>query len=357
MSGRSSPAHTRAAVRRQRDETRIHPLPGHREHRQPADEPRPFVCGTSAVTDMPHTNAPNRSSADELRHRRTRDRRRSAQRPGTVGRAAARHRDPARGRLATAAARAHPARHRRRATTRRGPSPARTTRAPRPGQPRRARHWPRHRETGIRPRRHPRRRRPAPPARRPSTVAVPEPRRTDARDAAGSRAHGLHFTCVWVEGRVLDEDTEPEQQLDGTPSAPPFAPLPPHLLHEARRTARIAEGRPLRTLGLHARATPLPNHPCPYCADELILHTVLEEAPTARARGQARPARMEVGRSVGSGCRPRFRGAARNRAARSMTTSAPGMVRGRPDCSSMVRGYARDPSGTGGSRYLHIGHI
>ncbi|WP_283959153.1 hypothetical protein [Streptomyces sp. 35G-GA-8] len=42
---------------------------------------------------------------------------------------------------------------------------------------------------------------------------------------------------------MLDEDTEPEQHLDGALAAPPLAPLPPHLLHEARRTARIAEGR------------------------------------------------------------------------------------------------------------------
>ncbi|WP_075662792.1 hypothetical protein, partial [Streptomyces acidiscabies] len=69
------------------------------------------------------------------------------------------------------------------------------------------------------------------------------PGAADARRAAGSRTHGLHFASVWIEGRVLDEDTEPEQHLDGTPTAPPFDPLPPHLLHEARRTARVAEGR------------------------------------------------------------------------------------------------------------------
>ncbi|MEU3613138.1 hypothetical protein ABZ725_12635 [Streptomyces sp. NPDC006872] len=106
------------------------------------------------------------------------------------------------------------------------------------------------------------------------------PGAADARRAAGSRAHGLHFASVWIEGRVLDEDTEPEQQLDGSPTAPPFEPLPPHLLHEARRTARIAEGRLLRTLGLDQRTTPLPDHPCPYCAGELTLHTEPEQAPT-----------------------------------------------------------------------------
>ncbi|TGB14408.1 hypothetical protein [Streptomyces sp. MZ04] len=106
------------------------------------------------------------------------------------------------------------------------------------------------------------------------------PGAADARGAAGSRAHGLHFACVWVEGRVLDEDTEPEQQLDGPLAAPPFAPLPPHLLYEARRTACIAEGRLLRALGLDQRTTPVPDRPCPWCAGELILHTGPEQAPT-----------------------------------------------------------------------------
>jgi len=109
-----------------------------------------------------------------------------------------------------------------------------------------------------------------------------EPRRWNYRSPTnpGSRAHGLHFACVWVEGRVLDEDTEAEQQFDDTLAAPLFAPLPPHLLHETRRTARIAEGRLLRALGLDQRTTPLPDHPCPYCAGELTLHTGPEQAPT-----------------------------------------------------------------------------
>ncbi|WP_405948864.1 Lar family restriction alleviation protein [Streptomyces prunicolor] len=106
-----------------------------------------------------------------------------------------------------------------------------------------------------------------------------QPGAADARHAAGSRAHGLHFASVWIEGRVLDEDTAPEQQLDGTPTAPPFEPLPPHLLHEARRTVRVAEGRLLRTLGLDQRTMPVPDRPCPWCGGELTLHTDPDEAP------------------------------------------------------------------------------
>jgi hypothetical protein len=107
-----------------------------------------------------------------------------------------------------------------------------------------------------------------------------QPGAADVRRAAGSRAHGLHFASVWIEGRVLDEDTAPERRLDGTPTGPPFEPLPPHLLHEARRTARVAEGRLLRTLGLDERHTPVPDRPCPWCAGELTLHTGPAEPPT-----------------------------------------------------------------------------
>ncbi|MEU3710506.1 hypothetical protein [Streptomyces catenulae] len=101
-----------------------------------------------------------------------------------------------------------------------------------------------------------------------------DPRRWTFRSltSPGSRAHGPHWASVWIEGRVLDEDTGPEQQLDGTLAPPPFAPLPPHLLHEARRTARTVEGRLLRALGEEPRRTPIPSRVCPWCGSELTLH-------------------------------------------------------------------------------------
>ncbi|WP_329148253.1 hypothetical protein OIU91_19750 [Streptomyces sp. NBC_01456] len=95
----------------------------------------------------------------------------------------------------------------------------------------------------------------------------------------GSRAHGLHWAAVWVEGRLLNEDTEPEQQLDGTLTAAPFLPLPEYLLYETHRVARAVEARVLRLLGLDARTMPVPERPCPWCAGELLLHTDPEQPP------------------------------------------------------------------------------
>ncbi|MEU2179702.1 hypothetical protein [Streptomyces thermolilacinus] len=113
----------------------------------------------------------------------------------------------------------------------------------------------------------------------------------------GSRAHGLHFACVWVEGRALDEDTEPELDEHGALVAAPFGTLPEYLLHEARRTARSIEGRLLRALGLDERHTPLPDRPCPWCAGELTLHTGPEQAPTVTcSTGAECPAPVDVDR-------------------------------------------------------------
>ncbi|MBI0374745.1 hypothetical protein JBE27_00245 [Streptomyces albiflaviniger] len=96
----------------------------------------------------------------------------------------------------------------------------------------------------------------------------------------GSRAHGLHWAALYIEGRVLGEDTEPELLDDGTLTAAPFVPLPGHLLYEARRTARGCAGRLLRALGLDARAVPVPDRACPWCGGELVLRTGPEQAPT-----------------------------------------------------------------------------
>ncbi|MEU2393987.1 hypothetical protein [Streptomyces sp. NPDC007369] len=122
-----------------------------------------------------------------------------------------------------------------------------------------------------------------------------DPGAPNARAAAGSRAHGLHFAAVWIEGRVLDEDTEPELDEQGELVAAPFTTLPEHLLHEARNGARVCEGRLLRALRLDQRTTPLPDRPCPWCAGELTLHTGPDRAPAVTcSTGPACTAPVEV---------------------------------------------------------------
>ncbi|MEV8456851.1 hypothetical protein AB0467_22550 [Streptomyces sp. NPDC052095] len=112
-----------------------------------------------------------------------------------------------------------------------------------------------------------------------------DPIAPDSHRAVGSRRHGPHWACVWVEGRVLDRDTAPERDLDGALAPPPFQVLPLHLLHEARRTARIAEARVLRALGLDRRETPLPE-PCPWCGGELTLHSAPDGPPSVTCLGE-----------------------------------------------------------------------
>ncbi|MCA6093473.1 hypothetical protein LE181_15055 [Streptomyces sp. SCA3-4] len=108
-----------------------------------------------------------------------------------------------------------------------------------------------------------------------------DPRRWMYRSdtSPGSRAYGLHWAAVWIEGRVLDEDTTPEPALDGALVEAPFAPVSEALLREAHSVARWCEGRLLAELGLDQRETPVPDRPCPWCAGLLVLHTGPEQGP------------------------------------------------------------------------------
>jgi hypothetical protein len=75
---------------------------------------------------------------------------------------------------------------------------------------------------------------------------------------AGSRAYGLHWAAVWIEGRVLDE---PEGDL--------FAPLPVRLLDDARNVAGRCRARLERVLNRDSRTTALPVV-CPWCGSGLM---------------------------------------------------------------------------------------
>jgi hypothetical protein len=75
--------------------------------------------------------------------------------------------------------------------------------------------------------------------------------------SAGSRAYGLHWAAVWLEGRALDE-----------PYSDLFRPMPHNLLDHMTRTAAHARRVVERALQRDGRTTTLPK-PCPWCGGEL----------------------------------------------------------------------------------------
>ena len=79
--------------------------------------------------------------------------------------------------------------------------------------------------------------------------------------SAGSRAHGLHWAAVWLEGRALGEDV-----------GDLFAPLPLPVLDDLARVARLARARVEHALNRDGRPTPL-DDPCPWCGGTLTAHT------------------------------------------------------------------------------------
>ncbi|MEO3851730.1 hypothetical protein ABGB09_29580 [Streptomyces sp. B8F3] len=109
-----------------------------------------------------------------------------------------------------------------------------------------------------------------------------DPRRWEfaGEHGPGSRVHGLHWACVWIDGRLHGEDTGPEPEPDGTVAPALFSPLPVRLADEAHTVVRRAETRLLHTLGLDERHTVIPDRPCPWCGGILTLHTGPDAEPT-----------------------------------------------------------------------------
>ncbi|MGW3711364.1 hypothetical protein ACWDN6_14600 [Streptomyces albogriseolus] len=109
---------------------------------------------------------------------------------------------------------------------------------------------------------------------------------------AGSRAHGLHWAAVWLEGRALDE-----------PAGDLFAPTPPALLDalagvaaHARRTVERALQRDGRTVTIDT--------PCPWCAGRLTGRTMAGGEPSvscATGEGCAAPVLLDRGRRTWTG--------------------------------------------------------
>lgn len=79
--------------------------------------------------------------------------------------------------------------------------------------------------------------------------------------SAGSRAFGLHWAAVWIEGRALDE-----------PSGDLFRPMPPRLFTLTATTARRARRTVEKALNRDGRTVTL-DTPCPWCGGELTGET------------------------------------------------------------------------------------
>ncbi|MFD4659325.1 hypothetical protein ACFWP2_27270 [Kitasatospora sp. NPDC058444] len=114
----------------------------------------------------------------------------------------------------------------------------------------------------------------------------------------GSRRHGLHWAALYVEGRLLDEDTEPEQRAGAHTRGPAlFGLLPEQRAHEVVRVAGQAERLVLGALGLDRSETPVEGRPCPWCGGELTLHTDPRTAPSVTcSTGRTCPAPVDLDR-------------------------------------------------------------
>ncbi|MFD9152368.1 hypothetical protein ACFWDF_35065, partial [Streptomyces diastaticus] len=81
--------------------------------------------------------------------------------------------------------------------------------------------------------------------------------------SAGSRAYGLHWAAVWLEGRALDDDPA-DRAL--------FAPTPATLVDQIVDVARTARRRVEGALGREARTITLAEE-CPFClAGRITVH-------------------------------------------------------------------------------------
>ncbi|ALM38217.1 hypothetical protein [Streptomyces sp. FR-008] len=106
--------------------------------------------------------------------------------------------------------------------------------------------------------------------------------------SAGSRAYGLHWAAVWLEGRALSE-------VDGDL----FAPTPAVLVDQVAEVARTARRRVEGALGRSARTLTL-DDPCPFCrAGRVTVHNGggnPREAVATCSTGPACPAPVDVER-------------------------------------------------------------
>ncbi|MEV2203754.1 hypothetical protein AB0E11_27860 [Streptomyces fradiae] len=113
-----------------------------------------------------------------------------------------------------------------------------------------------------------------------------------AQTSPGSRAYGLHWACVWIEGRIVGDDV-----------GALFTPMPPLLLDHAAATVRRARQTVERALGRDGRTTALAD-PCPWCSGQLTGRTRAGGEPVVTCSGGVdcgAPVPVERGRRVWRG--------------------------------------------------------
>ncbi|MFZ3547719.1 hypothetical protein ACODT3_19290 [Streptomyces sp. 4.24] len=111
--------------------------------------------------------------------------------------------------------------------------------------------------------------------------------------APGSRAHGLHWAAVWVEGRLLGEDVDGDL----------FTAIPARVLDEAAAVVSRARRTVERALGRDGRTTDLPE-PCPWCGGALAARTRSGGEPLvmcSTGEGCEAPAPLDRGHRVWRG--------------------------------------------------------
>ncbi|MGA5354030.1 hypothetical protein ACPCJU_16895 [Streptomyces thermodiastaticus] len=113
-----------------------------------------------------------------------------------------------------------------------------------------------------------------------------------APTSPGSRAYGLHWACVWIEGRVVGD-------LDGDL----FELMPPRLLDHTASVAARARRTVERALERDGRTTRL-DDPCPWCGGQLAgtIRPGGEPVVTcSTGEGCGAPAALERGRRTWRG--------------------------------------------------------
>jgi hypothetical protein len=136
----------------------------------------------------------------------------------------------------------------------------------------------------------------------PDDAADPARWHYQAATSPGSRAYGLHWAAVWLEGRALGEGTTAPRPSN-TVHQPLFAPVPARTLDDLARVASLARRKVERALGRDGRTLAL-DRPCPWCDGPLTGRTQPGGEPSVTCtRGEActAPVLLDRGRRVWRG--------------------------------------------------------